>query len=142
MIVTDERVARFVAERLGFPLYPPYTSMGIERDGEIAGGVLFNCFEGADVHVTAAGSGWTPSFMRAVGFYVYEQLCCERMTMTTEQPNVALLALKMGGVVEGRMRHHFGRNRHAIIIGILREEYKYLMVKQKPARLAHLCVPS
>lgn len=123
MIVTVEEVARFVSRALGFGLYPPYTAMGIERDGRIVAGVLFNCFEGADVHVTIAGTGWTPGFVRAVGAYVYDQMGCERMTCTTEQAEVVDYALRLGGQVEGRLRNHFGKGRDGIVIGILRDEF-------------------
>lgn len=125
MIVADERVARFVADGLDFTLCPPYTAMGIERAGEIVAGVLFNCFEGADVHITTYGKGWTPSFMRAVGEYVYGTLGCARMTAVTESPEVVKLACKMGGLVEGCLRSHFGMGRDALIVGVLRNEYQY-----------------
>lgn len=125
MIVTGEPVARFVSESLGFGLCPPYTAMGIERGGEIAGGVLFNHFEGADVHVSLAGEGWTPAFLRAVGTYVFDQLGCERMTAVTACEAVAGLAQRLGGQVEGRLRSHFGPGKDAIVAGILRDEWKY-----------------
>lgn len=124
MIVADERVARFVADALGFPLCPPWTCMGIESGGGIIAGVVFNSFEGADVQVTAAGRGWTRGFLRAVGQYVYGTLGCERMTVTTEQDGVARLALRLGGQIEGRLRSHFGAGRDAILVGILRDEYR------------------
>lgn len=126
MIVADARVSTFIAERLNMPLCPPYTCMGWEKDGEIVGAALFNCFEGPDVHVSAAGSGWTRGFLRAVGDYVYRQLGCERMTLTTESYEVAGLAERLGGKVEGLLRSHFGKGRDAILIGILRNEYLYL----------------
>jgi hypothetical protein len=125
VIVSDERVARFISAVLGFGLCPPYSVIGIERDGAVIAGVLFNCFEGADVHVTAVGTGWTRGFLQAVGEYVYDQLGCERMTFTTEQPAVAALAQRLGGAVEGRLRSHFGPGRDAIVIGVLRGEWKY-----------------
>lgn len=125
MIVGGDRVAKFVADQLGFGLCPPYTAMGIERNGKIAAGVVFNCFEGADVHVTVAGKGWSSKFLQAVGEYVYVQLGCERMTVTTEQINVASLALRFGGKIEGCLRNHFGKNRDATIIGILKDEWRY-----------------
>lgn len=124
-IATDERVARFLSERLGVALCPPYTVMGLERDGVIVAGVLFNQFEGASVHVSAAGSGWTRDFVRAVGAYVYDQLGCLRMTITTELDAVKSYALRLGGEVEGRMRDHFGEGRDAWIIGILRRDWKF-----------------
>lgn len=125
MIATDERVARFLSERLGVALCPPYSLMGIERNGEIVAGVLFNQFEGANVHVSIAGTGWTRGFIEAVGRYVYEQLGCLRMTITTEQPAVIDYAARLGGVIEGKMRDHFGEGRDAWIIGILRKEWKF-----------------
>lgn len=126
MIVADERVARFVSEKIGFALCPPYSAMGIERDGEVVAGVLFNQFEGADVHFTAAGKGWPRSFYRAVGKYVFGTLGCERMTATTRHEHVAKLAERLGGKREGVLRSHFGPGEDAIIVGILRDEYLYL----------------
>lgn len=125
MIVADERVARFVSDALGIALCPPWTVMGVERDGEVVGGVLFNCFEGANVHVTVAGTGWTRSFLSAVGEYVYDTLGCERMTFTTEQDDVAALALRLGGQVEGMLRSHFGKGRDGVVVGVLRDEWRY-----------------
>lgn len=125
MIVAGERVARFVSERCGIAVCPPFTTLGIEREGTIAAGVIFSCFEGHDVHITAAGEGWTPGFIRAVGAYVYDQLGCIRMTVTTEQDAVVKLACKAGGQVEGCLRDHFGGGRDGWVVGILRSEWKF-----------------
>lgn len=99
--------------------------MGIEKDGGIIAGVLFNHFEGSDLHVTLAGHGWTRSFLTHVGEYVFRQLCCERMTAVTEQPAIVRIAERLGGQVEGRMRNHFGAGRDAFVVGILKEEYRF-----------------
>lgn len=125
MIVTDERVARFVSEKTGVAFVPPYTVMGIERDGEVIAGVLFNIFEGADVHMSVAGSGWTKGFLAEVGHYAFDILKCERITALTEQPEVVRLAERLGGQVEGLMRNHFGRGRNAFVVGFLRDEWKF-----------------
>jgi hypothetical protein len=125
VIVSDDRAARFVSDTLGVGFCPPWTAMGIERDGEIVAGVVFNCFEGADVHLSVAGSGWTKAFFRAVASYVYETLKCERITFVTERDEVAALGVRLGGKVEGRMRSHFGAGRDGIIVGILRDECRY-----------------
>lgn len=124
-IVTGDEVARFVSNHLGFALCPPFTAMGIEREGQIVAGVIFHCFEGAAVHITVAGKGWTPEFVRAVGWYVYDKLGCLRMTITTEQPSVVALAEKAGGQVEGRLRDQFGEGRDGVVVGILKSEWKY-----------------
>lgn len=125
MIVTDERVALFVSQACDVAFVPPYTCMGIERDGEIIGGVIFNVFENFDVHVTVAGSGWSRSFCQAVGDYVFNQLKCERMTAVTGSPAVVHLALRLGGQVEGLLRNHLGKGRDGFVVGILKEEYRF-----------------
>lgn len=125
MIVADERVARFISERLGFSFCPPFSVMGIERDGEVVGGVLFNHFEGSDVHVSLAGEGWNRAFIEAVGRYVYDQLRCERMTAVTADPAVIDYARRLGGEVEGSLRSHFGPGKDATIVGILREDWRF-----------------
>lgn len=125
MIVTDDRVARFVGERVGAIIYPPFTCMGIERDGEIVAGAVFNCFTGHDVEVTVAGHGWTRGFFRAVGDYVFGQLGCVRMQVTTEQETIARVSERMGGKREGVLRNKFGRGRDGIVLGVLDTEYKF-----------------
>ncbi|ALC11213.1 hypothetical protein [Sphingopyxis sp. 113P3] len=125
MIVDGEGVARFVSERLGITLCPPYTTLGIERDGELVGGVIFHCFEGSAVHVTVAGKGWTRGFLRAVGHYVYRQLDCARMTITTGQPEVVSYAKRLGGQVEGVLRDQYGPGQDATIVGILARDWRY-----------------
>jgi len=125
MIVADERVAQFIAARLETALCPPYTVMGIERNGEVVAGLLFNCYEGRNIHVSAAGSGWTRGFLQAVGQYVFDQLGCTRMTFTTEQEAVAKLGEKLGGQREGLLRDYFGHGRPGIIVGVLHRDYKY-----------------
>lgn len=124
-IVADERVERFIAEGLQYSLTPPYTVIGLEKDGVIVGGVLLNVFEGEDVHFSAVGTGWTRDFMRAFGKYVFDTLGCIRCTAVAEEPEVIKLAQKMGGKIEGRMRNHFGVGRDGVIVGILKEEYRF-----------------
>lgn len=124
-IVEGDEVARFVSESIGVSFVPPFTTMGIEKDGEIVGGVLFNVFEGSDVHVSIAGHGWSRGFCVAVGQYVFGQLGYERMTAVTEIPKIVKIAERLGGKVDGLMRNHFGKGRDAFVVGILKEEYRF-----------------
>lgn len=125
MIVSGEPVARFVSERLGISLCPPYTAAGIERDGEIVAGCIFHCFEGPNVHATVAGKGWTREFLKAAGDYAFGQLGCLRVTFTTQDETVARLAERLGGKREGLLRDQFGEGRGGIVVGLLRSEYRY-----------------
>lgn len=99
--------------------------MGIERDGEVIAGAVFNCFTGPDIEVTVAGHGWTRGFFKAVGQYVFEQLGCVRLQITTEQEAIARVSERMGGKREGVLRDKFGRGRDGIILGVLDREYRF-----------------
>lgn len=125
MIVAGEEVARFVSDQLGFGLCPPYVAFGIERDGEIVAGVLLNHFEGADIHATVAGKGWTRKLLQATGEYIFDHLGCERVTAITRCDDVVDYARRLGGQIEGRLRNHFGAGHDGIVLGILREEWRY-----------------
>lgn len=123
MIVSDERVSLFVSNALQIALCPPYTCMGLERDGEIVAGVIINGWEARNAHVTVAGCGWTRPFVRAVGEYIFGQLGCLRMTVTTPDNRVAEYAKRLGGEVEGLMRNYYGEGQDAILVGILANEW-------------------
>lgn len=125
MIVTDDRVARFVGERCGTIIYPPFTAMGIERNGEVTAGVVFNCFTGSDIAVTVAGGPFNRGFIVAVGRYVFGKLGCLRMSITTEKPEVIDIAQRLGAQTEGLKRNHFGKGRDGTILGILREDWNF-----------------
>jgi len=125
LIVTDERVARFVGERCETIIYPPFTAMGIERNGEITAGVVFNAYTGNDIELTAAGGPFGRDFIVAVGEYVFGKIGCLRMSITTEQQKVIELAQRLGAQTEGLKRNHFGKGRDGTILGILREDWNY-----------------
>lgn len=126
MIVGGEKVARFVSDGLGFGLCPPYIALGTEVDGRIVNGVIFNHYEGSDIHVSAYGSRWRRQIMEAIGVYVFDMLGCARATIVTQFEAVARLAEKLGGVREGVMRDHYGKGIPGILIGVLRDEYRYM----------------
>lgn len=127
MIVVDDRVARFVGERCSTILHPPFTAIGRERDGLIVAGAVFNCFTGCDIAVTVAGDrhAFSRGFIRAVGDYVFRQAGCLRLSITTEHPHVISIAHRLAAQTEGTKRNHFGRGRDGIVLGILREDWKF-----------------
>lgn len=124
MIVTGPEVVRFAETALERPFVPPFTEMGLARDGKVIAAVIFNGFIGTDIDVSVAGKGWTRGFVREVGRYVFDQLGCLRMTAITHQVEVADMACRLGATMEGVMRNHFGPNRDGLILGILREDWR------------------
>lgn len=124
-IVSDERVARFVGESVGRIIYPPFTCMGIEVNGEVVGGIVFNCYTQTNIEGTIAGRGWTKGFLAEVGHYLFDQLKVCRVTATTEQPKIVRLVERLGGQVEGCLRDYFGPGRDGYVCGILASEWKF-----------------
>ena len=127
MIVTDERAAAFVGERLGVEIVPPFTCFGIEKNGQIVGAVLFNVYTGPDIEVSVAGDPgvFKRDFIRQLGEYVFKRLGCIRVSVTTESPAVVRMVERLGGQIEGMKRNQFGPGRDGFILGILKDEWKF-----------------
>lgn len=125
MIVSGDRVAVYVGEKVGSVIVPPFTTLGVERAGQIVAGVVFNVWTGPDVQLTIAAEpgAVTRAFLRRVGRYLTEELGCIRATIETEQPHVADIALRMGGKVEGTKRDLYGEGRDGVVIGVLRRDW-------------------
>jgi hypothetical protein len=126
IVTDDERVIDYVAKKNGTRFYPPFTSLGIDRGGRIVAGVVFNCFTGKDIAVTIAGEpgAFTKAFIELVGRYVFVQLGCLRISITTEQEKIIDFAHRLGGQTEGRKRDLYGKGRDGTILGILHEHWK------------------
>ena len=129
LIVYDapDRVAAFVGARCGTAIVAPFTALGLERNGKLVAGCVFNVFTGPDIQVTVAAlpGAITRAFVRACGAYVFGQLQCERASIETQHTAVVDLALRLGGVLEGCKHNAFGRDRHAHMLGILRTDWKF-----------------
>jgi hypothetical protein len=127
VIVSGENVARYVAGRLETNFYPPFTALGLSKDGAVIAGVVFNCWTGPDVQLSIAAEPGALSrrFLRRVGLYITKELGCIRATIETEQPHVVAMVEKMGGVVEGVKRNLYGEGRDGVVMGVLKEDYRF-----------------
>lgn len=126
MIVTDKRVVEFVEKKIGRRIFPPYTSMGWERNGEVVAGCVFNCWEpGEDIELTVAAErgAITRGYLRAMGRYVRDQLGCYRASMTTTQAEVIDICERLGGEVEGRREIAPGKYKY--LLGITKDNWKF-----------------
>jgi hypothetical protein len=127
MLVWDrnEDVAAYVQGKVGIIIYPPFTALGTtNRAGEITAGIVFNCWNGADVDLTIANDGGlNRSLIYATARYVFNDMKCSRGTIIVRKKDQKTYetALKFGFKPEGEKRLGFGDD-DAVIMGMVKAE--------------------
>lgn len=108
---------------------PDAVAIGVEKDGQIIGGVVLEGFTQCDVNLHMAGVGrWaTPELIVRVFHYAFVILRLRRVTALVRAKNANSLAIchKMGFTVEGVKRHAFVDD-DLIVLGMTREECRFL----------------
>lgn len=127
-----ERVMRFVAERVGENQMFNYAAIGLERDGELIAGVLYEQHNGPNVmmHVASDGSRhWmTPAYMAACFRYPFLQLGVNRITGLVRADNADAQRFDeaLGFVHEGTLREGAADGTDLLLYGMLRRDCRYL----------------
>lgn len=104
----DETLARWVADRIPHvtEFVPPYTAVGVVRDGEIVAGAIYNNFNPPDIHMGFASSHprWaSKETIRVLLGWPFDA-GCERITVIVKKADsktrrfVERLGFKMEGV--------------------------------------------
>lgn len=145
-IVWDEpeRVMRFVAERVGEKQLFNYSAIGLERDGELIAGVLFEQHNGPNVmmHVASDGSRhWmTPAYMAACFRYPFLQLKVNRVSGLVRADNADAQRFDeaMGFTREGILREGAADGTDLILYGMLACECRFLAGKYHDALLKEM----
>lgn len=94
-IVTDEheRVGAFVSKMVGLTDWASHRAIGIEEDGEIIAGVVYDNYNGASINVHIAaipGKRWmTKEALRFAFYYPFIQLGLKRITGLIPESNRA-----------------------------------------------------
>lgn len=92
IIFDNDRVGKWV-EQHGGGFYRVGTQcVGLEKDGELVAGVLYDWFNGASIymHVAASGKYWlTREFLRIVFDYPFNQLKCKTIIGLVAEDNRA-----------------------------------------------------
>lgn len=92
-IVDGPHVVKWVAERAGIFDPGAAVGLGVERNGELIAGVIFNDFNGASacIHVASDGSKcWlNRDFLFFVFHYAFEQVKVKRLTGIVAEGNTA-----------------------------------------------------
>lgn len=136
-----ERVMRFVAERIGEKEMVDYAAIGLERDGELIAGVLFEQHNGPNVmmHVASDGSRrWmTPAYMAACFKYPFLCLQVNRITglVRADNSDAQRFDEALGFVREGVLREGAADGTDLYLYGMLRRDCRYLDGKYHEALL-------
>lgn len=130
-IVTDSRVVEFVAARIG-QVRGPCTAVGLEKDGRIVAGAIYERCNGHNVFFHGASDGsktWASrQFLRALSAHAFHTLGVPRMTTVVAASNAEALAFdaKFGFREEGRLAQAAHDGSDAIYLVMWREECKWL----------------
>lgn len=130
-IVSDSRVSDFIAAQIG-PIRNPHVAIGIEEDGRILGGAIFERCNGFNVffHGASDGSGkWlTRGLVQAWMRHAFEELKVPRITTVVAASNHKALAFDaaLGFVEEQRLKNAAHDGSDSIYLVLWRENCKWL----------------
>lgn len=131
----DEAVAAFITAHTGMEFGDtPYTTIGqLDALGNIVGGCVIHNFTQRDCHTHVAGVGprWcTRRFLGECFRHIFLKLGCRRCTGLVAASNQHALDwdLRLGFVYEGTLRKHLANDEDCYVLGMLREECRWLNV--------------
>jgi RimJ/RimL family protein N-acetyltransferase len=109
--------------------------LGVVRNGNLVGGVVYHEYRGHDVQMSAAfdSAGWAlPGTLRALWSYPFDTMGCKRATMIIGRKNkrARRFCRGMGMTEEGLLRKGLDGMQDAVIYGMLRDECKWLKDKR------------
>lgn len=134
----DADIKEYVRKRIPFAqngFSSDATALGVVRHGRLMGGVVFDSYRETQGHGDIIMSGafddpaWaTRKILRRLFSYPFVQLGCRRMTTVTTFDNEAALNLdlRLGFQVEGVLRCMFPGDRDGVLLGMLREECRWI----------------
>jgi RimJ/RimL family protein N-acetyltransferase len=133
----------FVARMTGETRYDGCSTIGLEKDGKIVAGVVYQGHNGPNVLMHFALEGAhviTPAFVCAVFMYPFQVLHCHRVTglVRTDNTDAQTLDEHLGFVREGLMRQAAGDRSDFILYGMLQRECRFLRGRYLAALLREL----
>jgi len=128
----DERVVRWVGEQVNEDDFGKAVGIGLEEDGELIAGVVFNLYTGPSIsmHVAAVpGKRWmTKEYLFRCFAYPFLQLKCRRITGLVRVDNLDAQRFDehLGFKREGVLREACEDGTDMIVYGMLREECRFI----------------
>jgi RimJ/RimL family protein N-acetyltransferase len=137
----DEAVAKWVGSHIphmGAALLKDFSAIGVlDAENRPVAGVIYHDFirDYGTIQISMAAT--TPRWaqrgtIRALLHYPFEQLGCNKVWTATPHTNERAIRFNrgLGFRQEGVLRHQFGRGVHAVVCGLLRNEYRMLFLKE------------
>ena len=132
MLGRDAEVAEFVRVRAPHAEsgFEKYVGIGVERDGQLIAGVVYDQYRGYSIHASIASTDprWASRrILRVLFGYPFVQLKVRRITTYcgATMKDVRRFNERLGFTQEGLMRHGFD-NDDCVIFGMLRDECKWI----------------
>lgn len=128
----DARVSAWVGERVDEENFAGAVALGLEQDGELVAGVVFNEYTGTNINIHVAavpGKRWmNRDFLFRVFAYPFLQLKCNRVTGLVRVDNLPAQKFNehLGFVREGIVRSACKDGTNMILYGMLATECKFL----------------
>lgn len=132
----DDRVSRWVAERIDEEFIGKVNTLGLEEDGKLIAGVVFNQYTGPGImaHVAADPTKrWmNRDFLYRAFAYPFIQLECRRVTGLVRVDNLPAQKFDehLGFKREGVLRQACDDGSDLIVYGMLREECRWLGIRR------------
>lgn len=132
----NERVSHWVSERMGISDWSSCKSIGLEENGELVAGVVFDYYNKASIcmHVAAVGSRWMNREYLWYSFhYPFNELKVKRITGLVPESNQAALNfdLNLGFKLETRLKdaHPDG---DILVMKMMREDCRFINKRYWP----------
>lgn len=128
----DREIAEWVSKRAPHAEngFDKYVCLGVERDGELIAGVVYNDYRKHSIHASIASTDprWaTRKTLKAFFSYPFIQCGCGRITTYcgASMTSVRRFNERLGFTQEGLLRRGFGDD-DCIVFGMLKEECRWL----------------
>ena len=128
----NDRVVSWVAERIDEQRFEGAVGIGLEEDGELIAGVVFNMYTGPSIsmHVAAVpGRRWmTREYLWRCFAYPFLQLGCRRITGLVRVDNLEAQKFDehLGFKREGLLRQACDDGTDMIVYGMLKSECRFI----------------
>lgn len=125
------RVLEFVKTRVGVPAMEGMKAVGLERDGQLVAGVLYEGFNGQSVwtHIASQpGAPWTREFLRYIFEYPFNELGVQSIFGWVEACNEKARRFdeKLGFEVDACLREAGPDGQDVLIYRMRRDQCRFI----------------